>query len=81
MRYVFCTWGVLVFKQSGFAFVLSLVVVVILAAVFPIPDQPETSFNEADTPVTQATLRAPIRITPPMEMPALLLPTANLADV
>jgi hypothetical protein len=52
--------------------VLSLVVAVILAAIVPIPDQPETSFNEVDTPVNEATLVAPVRITPPTEMQSVL---------
>lgn len=57
-----------VFKCSGFAFVLSLVAAVVLAAIVPIPDQPETSFNEVDTPVNEATLVAPVRIMPPTEL-------------
>ena len=60
------------FKCSGFAFVFSLVVAVILAAIVPIPDQPETSFNEVDTPVNEATLVAPVRITPPTEVQTVM---------
>jgi hypothetical protein len=61
-----------VFKCSGFAFVLSLVAAVLLAAIIPIPDQPETSFNEVDTPVNEATLVSPVRIMPPTEMQSAL---------
>jgi len=61
-----------VFKCGGFSFVLSLVVAVILAAIVPIPDQPETSFNEVDTPVNEATLVAPVRIAPLAEMQRVL---------
>lgn len=51
---------------------LSLVVALILAAIVPIPDQPETSFNEVDTPVIEATFVAPVRIAPPTEMQSVL---------
>jgi hypothetical protein len=65
---------VYVFKCSELSFVLSLVVAVILAAIVPIPDKPETSFNEVDTPVNQATLVAPVRIVAPTEMQSALSP-------
>jgi hypothetical protein len=51
--------------------VLSIVTAVILACVVPIADQPETPFNEADTPVNQATVIAPVRVAPPSEMTLL----------
>jgi hypothetical protein len=51
--------------------VLSIVTAVILACVVPIADQPETPFNEADTPVNQATVIAPVRVAPPSEMTPL----------
>jgi len=72
VKYLRSTWGVCVFKCGGFAFVFSLAVAVFLAAVVPIPDQPETSFNEVDTPVNEATLVAPVRITPPTEMQSVV---------
>jgi hypothetical protein len=72
VKYLRFTWGVYVFKCSGVAFVLSLVAAVVLAAIVPIPDQPETSFNEVDTPVNEATLVAPVRIIPPTEMQSFL---------
>ena len=72
VKYLRSTWGVYVFKCSGFGFVLSLAAAVVLAAVVPISDQPETSFNEVDTPVNEATLVAPVRITPPTEMQSVL---------
>jgi hypothetical protein len=72
VKYLRSTWGVYVFKCSEFAFVLSLVVAVVLAAIVPIPDQPETSFNEVDTPVNEATLVAPVRITPPTEVQSVV---------
>ena len=52
--------------------ILSIVTAVILACVVPIADQPETPFNEADTPVNQATVIAPVRIASPSEMTPLL---------
>lgn len=52
--------------------VLAIVTAVIFACVVPIADQPETPFNEADTPVNQATVIAPVRIAPPSEMTTLL---------
>jgi hypothetical protein len=61
-----------VVKRTGLTFVLSLVTAVILACIVPIADRPETSFNEADTPVNQATVIAPIRIAPPSEATAEL---------
>jgi hypothetical protein len=59
-------------KHTGLIFVLSLVTALILACTVPVADQPETSFNEADTPVNQATVIAPIRIAPPSEVTAVL---------
>jgi hypothetical protein len=68
-------------KRIGLTFVLPLVTAVILACTLPVADRPETSFNEADTPVNQATVIAPVRIAPPSEMTLLLRPfTATSAQ-
>ena len=72
VKYLRFTWGVYVFKCGGLSFVLSLVVAVILSAIVPLPDQPETSFNEVDTPVNEATPVAPVRIAPPTEIQSVL---------
>jgi len=68
-------------KCTGRTFAVSLVTAVILACIVPVPDQPETSFNEADTPVNQATVISPVRIAFPSEMttplPALRTPGAQ----
>jgi len=73
--------GVLVEKRTGRTFAVSLVTAVILACIVPVPDQPETFFNEADTPVNQATVVSPVRIAFPSEMttplPALRAPGAQ----
>lgn len=64
--------GLLVVNRTGSTFVISLLSAVILACIVPVADQPETSFNEADIPVNQAVVIAPIRIAGPSEMTTLL---------
>ena len=43
--------GAFVTKRSKWIWVLPLIAAVVLAAAVPMADQPETSFNEIDTPV------------------------------
>ena len=60
-------------KRSGWTFVLLLVTAVALTSVVPVADQPETAFNEIDTPVNQATRVAPsVRFAPPHELRIIL---------
>lgn len=58
-------------KRIGRTFAVSLFTAVILACILPVADQSHTSFNEADTPVNEGTVIAPMRIAPPSEMTTL----------
>jgi hypothetical protein len=63
----------LVVKRRGWTFVVPLVIAVILVSAVPVPDQPETAFNEIDTPVNQTIPVAPrVRIAPPLQAPVIL---------
>lgn len=69
----FPTWGALLVKRIGWAFVLPLVTAVVFISVVPVADQPETAFNEIDAPVNQTTAVAPwLRFAPPHEVPIVL---------
>jgi hypothetical protein len=60
-------------KRIGWAFVLPLVMAVVFVSVVPVVDQPETRFNEIDSPVNQTTAVAPwVRFAPPHELPVVL---------
>jgi hypothetical protein len=67
-------WGVLVLKRSEWKFLLLLVIAVICTSVVPRADNPETAFNEIDTPVNQTTPVAPwMKFAPPPRAPIVLL--------
>jgi hypothetical protein len=69
----FPTWGALVVKGIGWAFVLSLVTAVVFISVVPVADQPETAFNEIDTPVNQTTpVTLSVRFARPHEISIIL---------
>ena len=60
-------------KRSSWKFVLPLVAAVILVSVMPVADQPETAFNEIDTPVNQTVPVAPwVKIAPPSQVLIIL---------
>lgn len=68
-----------VVKRANSTFVLAVVVAVMLACIVPIADQPETAFNEADFPVNQAAVIAPVRIAPPSQI-TTPLPAVRVAS-
>ena len=72
LQYGSSTWGVPVVKRSRWALVLSLITMVTLVSIVPIADQPETAFNENDTPVNAGTPIAPLRVAPPSSVPMVL---------
>jgi hypothetical protein len=56
-----------VLKRSKWAFLLLLATAVTFVSVMPMADQPETAFNEIDTPVNQTTPVAPwVKFVPPV---------------
>ena len=60
-------------KGIGWAFVLPLVTAVVFISAVPVADQPETPFNEINTPVNQTTPVAPwVRFALPHEISIIL---------
>jgi hypothetical protein len=51
--------GVVVVKRSEWSLLLFVVIAVIFVSVVPFADNPETAFNESDTPVHQTTPISP----------------------
>ena len=65
--------GGLVVKRSGWVFVLALVTAVVFMSVVPLADQPETAFNEIDTPINETTpVSLWTRFAPPLQVPIVL---------
>ena len=60
-------------NRSKWAFLLLLATAVTFVSVMPMADQPETAFNEIDTPVNQTTPVAPwVKFVPPVEVRFIL---------
>jgi hypothetical protein len=58
-----------VVKRSKWTFLLVVVTAVIFISVMPMADNPETAFNEIDTPVNQSIPVAPwMKFTPPIRI-------------
>lgn len=51
---MYAGWCTVFLQRSVRVFVLSLATMVAVASIAPLPDQPETSFNENDAPVNCA---------------------------
>jgi hypothetical protein len=66
-------WGVFVVKRCDWTFLLFLATAVIFISVVPKVDDPETAFNEIDTPVNQTIPVAPwVKFAPPTGVPIIL---------
>ena len=68
-------------KRSEWIFLLLVVAVVIFIFVVPMADNPETAFNEIDTPVNQIIPVAPwMKFAPPTSVPILLRSFSRTGD-
>jgi hypothetical protein len=73
--------GVPVVKRSEWIFLLLVVATVIFISVVPMADDPETAFNEIDTPVNQIIPVAPwMKFAPPTSVPILLRSFSRTGD-
>jgi hypothetical protein len=72
-QYAFTPLGVLVVKRSAWTFLLLVVTAVIFMSVVPMADNPETAFNEIDTPVNQTSpVSLWVKFAPPTRVPIIL---------
>jgi hypothetical protein len=66
-------WGVFVVKRCDWTLLLLVASAVIFVSVVPKVDDPETAFNEIDTPINQTIPVAPwVKFAPPTRVPIIL---------